>query len=106
MPLAHPFTKQAGNLFARTVFETDGPGNTHIEVRDVLLPPRSKTSIEPLPGPAVIDPAYGKATISTGNKSEMLAAGTIRSLPAGQSLAFENPDSGPAMVRLYIIRAR
>ena len=32
-PVPHPFTKQEGNHFARTAFETDGPGNSHIEVR-------------------------------------------------------------------------
>lgn len=104
---AHPFAKQAGNHFARTVFETDGPGNSHVEVRDVLIPPRSKSTVEALPGPAVIDPAgAGNVTLSTGDKPEALAGGTLRSLPAGQALAFENSDSRPAMVRLYIIRSR
>ncbi len=107
VPPAHPFAKQAGNHFARTVFETDGPSNSHIEVRDVLIPPHSKSTVEALPGPAVMDPARaGNVTLSTGDKPAALAGGALRSLPAGQALAFENSDSRPAMVRLYIIRSR
>lgn len=106
-PPAHPFAKQTGNYYARVMFETDGPGNSHIEIRDVLIPPRSKSTVEALPGPVVIDPAdAGNVTLSTGDKPEALSAGAFRSLPAGQSLAFENPDARPATVRLYIIRSR
>lgn len=105
-PPTHPFAKQAGNYYARTVFQTDGPGTTHIEVRDVLIPPHSKSTVEALPGPAVMDPTAGKATVSTSGKPETLEGVMMRSLPAGRALEFENSDSGPAMVRLYIIRAR
>src|SRR5713226_3849210 len=66
-PPAHPFAKQTGNNYARTVFETDGPGNSHIEVRDLLIPPRSKSIVAALPGPAVMDMASGTTTVSTGD---------------------------------------
>jgi hypothetical protein len=105
-PLTRPFTKQAGNYFARTVFETDGPGNSHIEVRDVLIPPQSKGKLEALPGSAVIEAATGTLTLSTGDHSEALATGVMRTLPAGQEQQFENSDSRPANVRLIVIRAR
>jgi hypothetical protein len=67
-PLVHPFTKQAGNNYARTVFETEGPANSHIEVRDLLIPPRSKSTVSALPGPAVMELAAGGATLSNGDK--------------------------------------
>ena len=105
-PPAHPFAKQTGNYYARTVFETDGPGNSHIEVREFLIPPRSTSSVAALPGSAVMDPATGKATVSIGDKPEKLDVDAMRSLPAGQALQFENPDSRPAMIRLYVIRGR
>jgi hypothetical protein len=105
-PLKQPFTKQAGNYFARTVFETDGPGNSHIEVRDVLIPPQAKGKLEALPGSAVIEAATGTVTLSTGDHAEALATGAMRSLPAGQELQFENSDSRPANIRLIVIRAR
>lgn len=105
-PPAHPFARQAGNYYARTAFETDGPDNSHIEVRDVLIPPRSKSAVAALPGPAILDLATGTATILTGDKPETLAVGTMRSVPPNQVLQFENPDSRPAIVRLYVIRGR
>lgn len=104
---AHPFSKQAGNYFTRTVFETDGPSNSHIEVRDILIPPNSKSSVEALQGTAVVDPSGAeKLTLSTGDKREALAASAFRSVQAGQALEFENADSRPATIRLYVIRAR
>jgi hypothetical protein len=107
VPPAHPFAKQAGNYYGRTVFETDGPNNSHIEVRDILIPPHAKSALEALPGPAVMDPAgAAKVTLSIADKPESLAEGTMRSLPAGQAIALENSDARPAMVRLYIFRSR
>lgn len=106
VPPAHPFAKQGANLFTRTVFETDGPGNMHIEVRDVLIPPHTKSTVEALPGPVVVVPASGKATLPGGKQADAATEGAIRSVPAGQPLELENSESGPAMVRLYVIRAR
>jgi hypothetical protein len=103
---ANPFTKQEGNYFARTAFETDGPGNSHIEIRDVLFPPHTKGTVAALPGPGIMSPATGKATFGIGERAEMTAAESVRSLPAGQALQFENSDSRPATIRLYVIRAR
>lgn len=105
-PPLHPFIKQAGNNYARTVFETDGPGNSHIEVRDFLIPPRSKSTLAALPGPAVMELAAGGATLSSGEKAGVLEAGKIQLLPAGKDMEFENPNSRPALIRLYIIRPR
>jgi len=106
IPPAHPFEKQDGNHFARTVFETDGPSNSHIEVRDVLIPPHAKATVAALPGPVVIDPAgTDNVTLSQGGKPEALG-GAMRQVPAGQALAFENSNSQPVTVRLYVIRSR
>jgi hypothetical protein len=105
-PIKDPFTQQPGNYLARTVFQTDGPGNSHIEVRDLLIPPQTKSTVEALPGSAVVEPVTGQLTLSAGNKPEMLALGAMRSLPAGQALQIENSDSRPANIRLYVVRAR
>ena len=106
-PPAHPFEKQEGGHYARTVFETDGPGNSHIEVREVLIPPHAKATVAALPGSAIIDPGGTTGvTLATGDKPMALADGAMRSLPAGQALAFENSDANPATVKLYIIRSR
>ncbi|HKV55158.1 MAG TPA: hypothetical protein VJN94_11025 [Candidatus Binataceae bacterium] len=104
-PPAHPFHKEAGNLYARTIFEANGPTNSHIEVRDLLIPPRGKSQIAALPGPAILELATGNATISFNEKPQAVG-NTIRSLPAGTPVSVENPDAHPAMLRLYVIRAR
>jgi hypothetical protein len=105
-PVPHPFTRQEGNHFARTEFETDGPGNSHIEIRDILIPPKAKSTVASLPGSAVMDLSNGKVTLAMGGKREELSGGPMRALPGGQSLEFENAESQPATIRLFIIRAR
>ena len=104
-PPQHPFHKEAVNAFTRTIFEADGPGNSRIEVRDLLIPPHGKTELSALPGPAVVELATGSVTISLGEKPQTLG-GAMRSLPAGTSAGVENSGPSPAMLRLYIIRAR
>jgi hypothetical protein len=105
-PVPNPFTKQEGNHFDRTAFETDGPGNSHIEIRDILIPPKAKSTVAALPGSAVMDLSNGKVTLAMGDKREELSGGPMRALPGGQALEFENTDSQPASIRLFIIRAR
>jgi hypothetical protein len=103
---AHPFHKEAGNYFARTVFEADGPKDSHIEVRDILIPPHTKSDIGALPGPAVLEVADGRATLSAADKTTALVVSTMSAVPAAQALRIENDDGRPAIVRLYVIRAR
>ncbi len=47
VPSPHPFQKDASGALVRTVFETDEPGNTRFEVRDLLIPPRGKSDFAP-----------------------------------------------------------
>jgi len=103
---AHPYAKQTGNYFLRTVYETDGPGNSHIEVRDVLVPPHTKSAISALPGPAVIEAAIGDPIVTVDNKPEKLPVGAMRQLPSGKDVQFENTGARPAIIRLYVIRGR
>lgn len=102
----HPFQKEPGDLFARTVFETDGPNGSQVEIRDLLIPPHGKSQMAALAGPAVIELATGTATIVSGTNPEPIVIGAMRALPAGQTVEVENPDARPAMLRLYLIRAR
>jgi hypothetical protein len=105
-PPVHPFHSEGGNYYSRTIFETDGPKYSHIEVRDILVPPRTKSQLAPLPGPAIIELRTGNLTLATGTSPEALVAGTIYQLAAGQPIKLENPDAIPAIVRLYLIQAR
>ena len=105
-PPAHPYAKAEGNYFARTAFETDGPADSHIEIRDVLIPPHGKSEVAELAGAAIAELESGNATVSSGDRHDALAPGAQRALASGRTLQFENPDARPAVVRLYIIRER
>jgi hypothetical protein len=105
-PNPKPFVRQAGNYFARTVFEADGPGRSHIEVRELLIPPQTKSTVAPLPGPAVYESLTEIVTAGASEAGQRLAAREMRSLEAGHELQIENPDSRPADIRLYLIRSR
>jgi hypothetical protein len=105
-PPAHPFTKAAGGYYARTVFESDGPGNSHIEVRDVLIPPHAKSAVAALRGPAVFELITGEVSLTTGGRAEAMGRMGMGSLPAGKVLELQNLAPRPAVVRLYVILAR
>jgi hypothetical protein len=105
-PPEHPFHKEPGNVFERTIFQTDGPNSSRIEIRDLLVPPRTKSQIAALPGPAVLEIATGTATMSLGEKPESIVSGAMRSVPGGKPVQVENPDDHPAILRLYVIQAR
>jgi hypothetical protein len=105
-PNPKPFVRQTGDYFARTVFEADGPGGSHIEVRELLIPPRTKSTVAPLPGPAVYESLTEIVIAGASEARQRLAAREMRSLEAGHELQIENPDSRPADIRLYLIRSR
>ena len=107
VPPRHPFQKDATGALVRTIFEADGPSDTRFEVRDLLIPPHSKSELRALPGPAVIELATGSARLSFGEKAEALDLGAeMKTLAAGTSASVENSGSVAAMLRLYVIRAR
>lgn len=41
----HSFHLEEGNVLARTVFEAAAPSSSHIQVRDVMLPPNAKSKL-------------------------------------------------------------
>jgi hypothetical protein len=105
----HSFHLKEGNVLARIVFEMAAPSNSHIQVRDVMLPPNAKSKLPALPGPALVEVYSGEGTMSVGEKAEKgdgLTAGNMRSVPAGQMLAFENQGALPLVLRLYVFEAK
>jgi hypothetical protein len=105
----HSFHLEEGNVLARIVFETAAPSNSHVQVRDVMLPPNGKSKLAALPGPALVDVYSGDGTMGLGEKaekSERLTAGNWRPIPVGQELAFDNQGALPLVLRLYIFEAK
>jgi hypothetical protein len=96
-----------GNVLTRTVFETDAPGGAHVEVRDYLFPPHAKSSLAALPGPGIVDAYSGEGTLSqSGGNGEHLAAGAIKSIPAGQPFVIDNQGDLSFVVRMYVFEAK
>jgi quercetin dioxygenase-like cupin family protein len=105
----HSFHLEEGNVLARTVFEAVTPSNSHVQVRDVMLPPNAKSKLAALPGPALVEVYSGEGTMALGEKAEKsdrLTAGNMRSVPAGQVLAFDNQGALPLVLRLYVFEAK
>jgi hypothetical protein len=108
-PPEHSFRLEQNNVLVRTVFETTAPSNSHLEIRDVLLPPNSQSKLPALPGPALIEFYSGEGTITVGEtaeKSEVLTSEILRSVPSGQGLAFDNKGTTPLVLRFYIFEAK
>jgi hypothetical protein len=105
----HSFHLEEGNVLARVVFETAAPSNSHVQVRDVILPPNAKSKLAALPGPALVEVYSGDGTMALGEKAEKsdrLTGGNMRSVPAGQVLAFDNQGALPLVLRLYVFEAK
>ena len=105
----HSFHVEEGNVLARTVFETDAPSNVHVEIRDYMFPPNSKSKIAALPGAAVLDVFSGEGMVAMGEhgeSAERLLPTSVKSLAAGQSLAIDNQGALPFVVRVYVFEAK
>lgn len=108
-PPEHSFHLEEGNILVRKVFETAAPSNSHLEIRDVLLPPNSASKLAALPGPALLEFYSGEGTLGIGEKpkkTEALTSERLRAIPSGQGLAFENKGATPLVLRLYILEAK
>jgi len=102
----HPLKLEAGNILSRTVYRTSVASNAEVEVRDVMLPPHAKSRLQALTGPALLDTYSGEGTLSLGERTERLAAGQMRSVPAGQALDFDNPGAYPLVLRFYVFEGK
>jgi hypothetical protein len=103
---ANSFHAEEGNVLSRTVFETDAPSNSHVQIRDYMFPPNAKSKLAALPGAAVLDVYSGESTVSVGAEGEHLVPAAVKSVPAGQSLMIDNQGARPFVVRVYVFEAK
>jgi hypothetical protein len=105
--IEHPFERigdQAGSM--RVMFEGPGPGNTQIEIREILVGPKALVRIPALPGPALVDLRSGAATLRLGDRTAQLNLGNATSVAAGEQIEIQNSVEDPLVVRLYVVEAR
>ena len=106
---ANSFHVEEGNVLARTVFETDAPGNAHVQIRDYMFPPKAKSKLGAQPGAAVLDVYSGEGTLSVGTEGaagEHMVPAAVKSLAAGQSVVIDNQGALPFVVRVYVFEAK
>ena len=100
------FRLQEGNVLARTAFSTPGPANTQIEIREFMFPPHARSLLGALPGPGVLEVYSGQGMLSVAGKTEELAGGVIKAVPAGQALEFDNRGEYSLVVRIYAVEGK
>lgn len=95
-----------GNVLARTVYSTAGPVNSQVEVRDFKFPPHVKTRLGALPGSGVLEVYSGRGSVVLDGKSEDLAGGAVKAVPAGQALEFDNRGDYSLVVRVFVVEGK
>jgi len=101
-----PYVEAAKGLLTRTVFETDAPGDLHIEVRDLLVGPGQTTASVSLPGAAVFEVRLGSGTVIVNGKAREIQTGATMAVSEGESFVIENKGENPIAIRVHLIRAK
>jgi hypothetical protein len=101
-----PYVEAAKGLLTRTVFETDAPGDTHIEVRDLLVGPGQTTASVSLPGAAILEVRLGGGTVVVHDKARQIQAGATMAVSEGESFVIENKGENPIAIRVHLIHAK
>lgn len=102
-----PFDQSLGGAaFARTVFQTPGPSNTQITVRDVVVGPHAEGSLTTTAGPAFIDVKSGTGSAKAAGKSLELVSDHPVSVPAGEAFTIKNSGDTPLVARLYVVEGK
>jgi len=102
-----PFDQPLGNAaFARTVFQTQGPSNIEITVRDVIVGPHAEGLLAAAPGPVIIDLNSGSGSATAGGKTLELSFEQPASFPAGAAITLKNGGNIPLVARLYTLEGK
>ena len=101
-----PYMEAAKGLLTRTVFETDAPGDVHIEVRDLLVGPGQTTASVSLPGAAVFEVRLGSGTAIVSGKAREIQTGATMAVSEGEWFVIENKGENPIAIRAHLIHAK
>ena len=98
----NPYKEVSKNLLERTVFETAGPNNLRIELRDLFVMPGTATEKVSLPGPAVLQVLGGEGKITIGEQPKELAVGAVTNLAQDSWFVLESRGVMPLVLRARI----
>ena len=106
-PPAIPFERlgtQDGSM--RTIFRDQGPDNSNIEIREVIIGARALVRLDPLPGPALIDLRSGEGSLQAGDRSIQLGVSNVIPVASGVPLDFRNSSDVSSVLRIYLVEVR
>lgn len=104
---AIPFERigtQGGSM--RTLFQGAGPGNSRVEIRELIIGPRAVVELQPPSGVALLDPRSGVGSVEAGGRAEQLSSGAVVAIASGVPLAIRNNGDAALVVKLFIVEAR
>ncbi len=102
----NPYTQLAPRLLMRTVYDAESGAGYRVEVRDLLVGPRQKTSQVSLPGAAIFEIRSGSGVITAGGKPQEVRVGSTLALSEGEAFFIENKTAHPILMRVHVFRTR
>jgi len=90
----------------RTVFQGPGPGNTNIQIRDVIVGPKAVVRLDPSKGPAVIDTRSGEGSLKVGDRTVRLDIADVVSAAPGLPLELQSTTDAPLVLIIYVVEGR
>jgi hypothetical protein len=101
-----PYEKVGDATFARTIFQTAGPSETAISIRDVVVSPRAEGHLDATSGPSILDLLSGKGSVTAGDKTSDLDLQSPLTVAAQTAITLKNGGDTPLVVRLYITEGK
>ena len=103
---ANPYTEASPGLFARAVFQADGPPGYRVEVRDLMIAPKKKAAEIKLAGAAFLEVRNGAGVLTQSEHRQEVAIGATFSISQGQSFTLEATSDQPLKIRAQIVAAQ
>lgn len=100
---AKPYAATDIGVLTRTVFQTDAPSGSRIEVTDWRLPAGKLTTPISLPGAAFIEVRSGTGTVQVGDTKQEVALGSIISASQGLTFTVAAFNQSELNLRLYVV---
>ncbi len=105
-PLPAPFERLGTqNAGIRAVFRGIGPANANVEIRELIVAPRSTVRLDSVPGTTLVDARSGEAMLRVDGQPPTRAAAGVTIVPAGEPLEIIGGDT-PSILRLYSVGVR
>jgi hypothetical protein len=90
----------------RTILQGQGPNNSNIEIREIIIGARAFVRLDPLPGQALVDLRSGEGSLQAGDRPIQLGVSNVISVASGVPIEFRNSSDVPSVLRIYLVEVR